>query len=376
MILPLVIASIAVLLTLLYASVLDVRERSVPVRTWYPLYVIGAAAVLWYFSTAPSGWGTVAGYAALIVTIVYGIELEGEDGKIPVKVFALAIAATVLQGIAWSFLWKTLGIVAIPGFVLLVGCIWEGLSLEKEAGTDEKSLSPLAQWFRLWHIQIAIAIQGVAWAGLFFAGAAGTGDLLLVLVALYAELFLVFAAMNLFGGADAIALVAIALFVPVFPFMPLFGYPPLPFLPFSALTNAVILNLVTPVGIAVLNLVRGNRAPFPYTFFGFPVKGDTIEHTFGFVMEDFSEEDGMLERHFIPIGSALRRMVAGKGRIYTKHLKEHPEKFQRELALYRQAGLVWISYGVPFILPIFAGFAFALFGGDILFTILRAVGGW
>jgi preflagellin peptidase FlaK len=69
-------------------------------------------------------------------------------------------------------------------------------------------------------------------------------------------------------------------------------------------------------------------------------------------------------------------MVAGKGRIYTKHLKEQPEKYQKELAFYRKAGTVWISYGVPFILPIFAGFAFALLGGDILFTILRAVGGW
>jgi preflagellin peptidase FlaK len=201
------------------------------------------------------------------------------------------------------------------------------------------------------------------------------GDLLLVLVALYSLLFLVFAGMNLFGGADAIALVAIALFVPVFPLLPILGYPPLQFLPFSALTNAVILNLVTPVGFAILNAVRGNKAPFPYTFFGYPVKGDSIEHTFGFVMEDFREEGGELKRRFIPVGSALRRMVEGKGRIYTKHLKEHPERYVKELALYRRAGMIWISYGVPFILPILAGFATALIGGDILFTLLKAVSG-
>ena len=126
------------------------------------------------------------------------------------------------------------------------------------------------------------------------------GDLLLVLVALYSEFFLVFAAMNLFGGADAIALVCIALFVPVFPLVPLAGYPPLQFLPFSALTNAVILNLVTPVGFAILNAVRGNRAPFPYTFFGYPVKGDSIENSFGFVMEDFREEGGEAEEGVHP----------------------------------------------------------------------------
>ena len=375
MILPLVVASIAVLATLAYAAVLDVRERSVPVRTWYPLYLVGSIAVIWYLITAPSGWGTVAGYAALIVTIVYGIELEVERGKIPGKVLSLALGATIFQGLAWGFLWRNLGFAAIAGFIVLVAVLWTGLEIEKKASLDEASLSPASRWFRTWHIILIIALQGMAWAGLFLAGKGGMGDLLLVLVALYSDLFLVFAGMNLFGGADAIALVAIALFVPVFPIVPILGYPPLQFLPFSALTNAVILNLVTPVGIAIWNAVRGNRAPFPYTFFGFPVRGDSIENTFGFVMEDFREEKGELKRWFIPIRSALKRMVEGTGRIYTKHLKEHPERYGKELAFYRKAGMVWISYGVPFILPILAGFATALLGGDILFTVMGAVGG-
>jgi len=376
MILPLVVASIAVLVTLAYAAVLDVRERSVPVHTWYPLYFIGFVAVLWYLMTAPSGWGTVAGYAALIVTIIYGIELEAQDGKIPRQVLSLAFAATILQGLAWGFLWRILGPIAIAGFLLLVGALWAGLELERRASVNEGRLSPFQLRFRAWHIILIIAFQGAAWAGLFFAGKGSPGDLLLVLVALYSGFFLVFAGMNLFGGADAIALVAIALFVPVFPIEPLSGYPPLQFLPFSALTNAVILNLVTPVGFAIWNALKGNRAPFPYTFFGFPVRGDSIENTFGFVMEDFREEGSELKRWFIPIGSALKRMVEGKGRIYTKHLKEHPERYGKELALYRRAGMVWISYGVPFILPILAGFATALVGGDILFTVMKAASGW
>ena len=374
MILPLVIASLAVLVTLAYASVLDMRERSVPVRTWYPLYFVGAAAVLWYFVTLPSGWGTIAGYAALILTIVYGIELEAEAGRIPAKVLLLALGATVLQGVAWGFLWKALGLMAMAGFVVLVITLWRGLDLEKTASVDEKRLSPASRWVRVWHIPLIIALQGAGWAALLLSGAGGMGDLLLVLVALYSELFLIFALLNLFGFADAIALVAIALFVPVFPILPVLGYPPLPFLPFSALTNAVILNLVTPAGIAAWNSLKGNRAPFPYTFFGFPVKGDTIENTFGFVMEDFEEEGGVLKRRFIPIRVALHRMVQAK-RIYTKDLKRHPEQYRKEIALYRRAGTVWISYGVPFILPILAGFAVALFGGDILFTVMRVAAG-
>jgi preflagellin peptidase FlaK len=376
MILPLVISAIAVLATLTYASVLDVRDRSVPVSVWYPLYLAGSLAVIWYLVAVPSGWGTVAGYAALIVTLVYGIELEAEDGKVPPRVFGLAIASTVLQAVAWSFLWRNLGIAALPGFVLLVGMLWEGLELEKAASVDDRGLSPFRRWFRYWHIPLLIALQAAAWAALLIAGSGGEGDFLLLLVALYAELFLVFALTNLFGFADAIALIAVALFVPVFPIRPLLGYPPLDFLPFSALTNAVLLNLVTPVGIFIWNGVKGNLAPFPYTFFGFPVKGDTIENTFGFVMEEFWTDDkGNLRRRFIPVRVALHQMVQAK-RVYTKDLKRHPEQYEREIALYRRAGTVWISYGVPFILPILAGFAAALIGGDILFTVLRALGGW
>ena len=375
MILPILLAALAVLVTLAYASVLDVRDRSVPVRVWYPLYVVGSIAVIWYLVTAPAGAGTVAGYAALIVTVIYGIELEAENGEVPGHVLALAVAATLLQGIAWGFLWNSLGPVAILGFIALAAALWKGLDLERRASRAGVELPPFQQWFRFWHIPLVIALQGVAWCGLFLAGKGGAGDLLLILVALYAELFLAFAAMNLFGGADAIAFICIALFVPVFPLEPVLGYPPLRFLPFSALTNAVILNLVTPLGFFLWNAMKGNRAPFPYTFFGYPVEGKAIEKSYGFVMEDFHEEGGELRRRFIPIGEALGRMVKGKGRIYTKHLREHPERFTRELALYRRAGVVWISYGVPFILPILAGFAVALFGGDLLFAAMSAVAG-
>ncbi len=374
MILPLVIAALAVLVTLAYASVLDVRDRSVPGPTWYPLFAIGSVAVLAYFISAGASWVTVTGYAALILTVVYVIELEADEGKIPAKVLALALGATVLQAAAWGQLMLALGPGIIAGFFALLVILWYGLEVERRASLRGGHLPALSREFGRWHANLVLAIQGVGWAAFFLSGNGGFGDLLLIFVVLYSELFLVFFLLNLFGGADAIALIAIALFVPVFPFQPLLGYPPLQFLPFSALTNAVILNLVTPAGIAVWNALKKNRAPFPYTFFGFPVKGDSIEQSFGFVMEEFAEEAGVLRRSFIPVRTALWQMVQAK-RVYTKDLKRYPDRYRKELALYRKAGMVWISYGVPFILPILAGFVMALFGGDILFTVMKAVAG-
>jgi preflagellin peptidase FlaK len=68
-------------------------------------------------------------------------------------------------------------------------------------------------------------------------------------------------------------------------------------------------------------------------------------------------------------------MYTNEGRVYTKDLREHPEKFQKELAVYRNAGMVWISYAVPFIIPITAGLVTALVFGDLLFALMNVIAG-
>ena len=255
---PMLISAIAVLITLIYASFLDIRDRRVPFSTWYPMLVIGIpAAIYFYIMLGLSGrWGLVLGYIALCV------------------IFSL--------------------------------------------------------------------------------------------------MFYLFAEKNLFGGADAWALIFISACIPFFPLTPYFGYPPLGFLPFTVLTNAVILNLVAPFGIFLHNVIKRKQAPLPYLFFGFPVDGNNIQKTFGFVMEDLEEKDGILIRRFVSIRESLRRMFSGKGRIYTKDLRLYPERYKRELALYRKAGTVWISYAVPFIIPITAGLISAIIFGDFLFVIMKS----
>lgn len=255
------VSSLAVLATLCYASYLDIKDRRVPFRTWYPMLLIGIpAAGYFYITLGLSGrWGLVAGYIALCI------------------IFSL--------------------------------------------------------------------------------------------------MFYVFAVKNLFGGADAWALIFISACIPFFPIAPYFGYPPMGFLPFSVLTNAVLLNLFAPAGIFVMNIARGNRAPLPYMFFGFPVDGKIIQNTFGFVMEDFEETGGSLTRRFVGIRDSLRRMFSGGDRIYTKDLRLHPERYKKELGLYEKAGTVWISYGVPFIIPITAGLISAIVVGDFLFVIMKMVRG-
>jgi preflagellin peptidase FlaK len=230
---------------------------------------------------------------------------------------------------------------------------------------------------KTWRPALVIAIPAAIWVyGLTILADWQAAAAYLILVVVFCGFFYFFQAANLFGGADAYALIIITACIPFYPFEPYLGASPLGFFPFSVLTNAVLINIVAPLAIFAKNIVEGNRAPLPCLFFGFPVDGRSIQNEFGFVMEDIEEgEDGRLARRFVGFTESLGRIVRGERRLYTKDLRLHPEDYERELALYQKAGRVWISYGIPFIIPITAGFLTALFMGDILFVIMKAIAG-
>lgn len=232
----------------------------------------------------------------------------------------------------------------------------------------------------MWYPAAAVGVLMLIW---FWHSVITSGDLsymmpLIPLILFFVIAFYLFTRFHLMGMADTKALILITILVPCFPFVPLagyplFGYPPYVFLPFSVLFNAVVLNLLLPVAFFFINIVKGNRAPLPYLFLGYPVKGEDIADEFGIVMENFEETGEGFTRSFIPVRTAIRDMLTGGNRIYTKSLKENPEKYRQELELYKKAGTVWISYGVPFLIPITAGFLTAMIFGDLLMVLLSLI---
>ena len=60
---------------------------------------------------------------------------------------------------------------------------------------------------------------------------------------------------------------------------------------------------------------------------------------------------------------------------YVRGAEKVLEEFKKELAMYRNAGTVWISYAVPFIIPITAGLITAIVFGDILFAVMKMAAG-
>jgi len=374
---PMVISAVAVLATLIYASYLDIKDRRVPFKTWYPMLIIGIPASVWLLYIKTGNLSLIAGYLALIVSFFYANYLDNHEPGEPFRFEYLAITLA-LPALAWLVLPASFTLTLVPWYAMFAGIFayisyitWKQKPAGKVRPKRKVQESNVEEALNRWYFVLIIIIFAITSVLLLFTGSWGTPALFVLLPAVFCGVFYLFGRMHLFGGADAWALIFISFCIPTFPFTPLLGTTPLGFLAFSALINALILNLVAPLGIFALNIIRGNRAPLMYMFFGFPVEGENIQKEWGFVMEDFVETKGTVSRKFIGFFDSIRRMYAAEGRVYTKDLREHPEEFTAELAIYKKAGTVWISYAVPFIIPITAGLITAIIFGDFLLAIMK-----
>ncbi len=212
---------------------------------------------------------------------------------------------------------------------------YRGMFDENQRGKSRKQDNRMAKIISRWYFILIILIFAIV-SVLMLYGQNGWGSpaIMLLFLSVFCGVFYLFGRMNFFGGADAWALIFISFCIPTFPFTPLLGNPPLGFLAFSVLINALILNMIAPLGIFIMNVIRKNRAPLMYMFFGFPVKGDRIQDEWGFVMEDFSEKKGQVSRKFVGFWESIGRMYSGDGRVYTKDLREHPEEVLKRNSRY------------------------------------------
>jgi len=183
-----------------------------------------------------------------------------------------------------------------------------------------------------------------------------------VFIALLMVLFTYF---GLFGVADGKAMILLSLAVPITPFA---GWI-FPSLAISSLVNGAVFALIVPVVFLIRNLALKNKAPFWLMCSGKPVPGDSITNYFGFVSEDITEENGVISRKFSRAHSSIRALRT-QSDMSIRNLREDPDTFAAKLELYAKAGNVWISYGVPFMIPITVGYVFALFGFSLVDIVL------
>lgn len=168
-----------------------------------------------------------------------------------------------------------------------------------------------------------------------------------------------------FGGADAKVLMVISLIIPTFPVisigstsLPLEGIPPIDLFAFSVFGNSIILTIIVPIGLFLYNLIKNPseslRRPF-YMFIGYIMPISKLEKGHFRLIESYSRTKDGVEFKFSRSGTELSSDVISELKSYHKEgkLKEG----------------VWITPGLPFMIPITAGFITAVVFGDLIFYL-------
>lgn len=174
--------------------------------------------------------------------------------------------------------------------------------------------------------------------------------------------------LGVFGGADAKSLIVLSLFFPAYPQIILAGYDfpihqPLPlfknFFSFGIFENAVLLTVVVPLGLAVYNISKMGLhidKPF-YAFIGYRSKIDDLSDRRHIRMiEGYEKTDGNIRFFFKRGGIEINDSVIND-------LKDMCRK-----GLIRE---VWVTPGLPFMIPITLGFYVSVFYGDLITELTK-----
>jgi preflagellin peptidase FlaK len=181
-------------------------------------------------------------------------------------------------------------------------------------------------------------------------------------VGIYVFVYVLFR-LGAFGGADAKALIALSFIFPAFPDITILGYglplsgaPPLNIFAFSTLANAVLLTIIVPLGILAYNLctlpVREIMEKPWYLIVGYRCRISDLKDRHVRLIEDFECEGGEVRKKFTRRGIDIDDPVL------------------KRLEQLTSSGLigkrVWVTPGLPFTIPITAGFVAAIVYGDLI----------
>lgn len=204
-----------------------------------------------------------------------------------------------------------------------------------------------------------------------------------------------------FGGADRYALVVLGFLFPLYPFVGT-PYEPVvvpaaPIFVLSILGNTVLAGVAYPLRLFGENAVRLNTANPILMLLAKRVPTETLHDEFGRIIE--TEEGVSLRRSGVFGGGGgvtdidfVRDYVEWSGIDTVRDAREVDlrleefvdetpwesddiERDEEELREIAEQDAVWISPGIPFIVPMFVGLVVALTYGDVLFALMRVAFG-
>jgi len=162
--------------------------------------------------------------------------------------------------------------------------------------------------------------------------------------------YLLFQLGLIFGGADAKALMAIAILIPVQPTinqLPIWGESLMP-ASWTIFSNSIILFLFIPLALLFYNIIKRN-VKFPHSLIGYKIDLQKAREKFVWPLEKI--KDGKTKFVYMP-----------------KNFDVDEELDELEKHGYTE---IWVTPKLPFMIPLLAGFIFTFIFGDILFAIMQ-----
>lgn len=156
----------------------------------------------------------------------------------------------------------------------------------------------------------------------------------------------------IFGGADAKALMAVAILVPIEPLIadfPIWKGSVMPF-SWSIFSNSIIMFLFIPVSLLIFNIAKRN-IQFPYALLGYKMNINKAREKFVWPLE---------------------KIVDGK-RKFAYMPKDFDAEDEYEQFEKNNIEEVWVTPKIPFMIPLLVGFIVSFIFGDILFHIIRSI---
>ena len=183
----------------------------------------------------------------------------------------------------------------------------------------------------------------------------GFGDKIMYLIFVPIVIVLVYFLFQLrliFGGADAKALMALAILVPLPPIInsiPLWKNSIMP-APWIIFSNSVVLFLFIPLSLLIFNAVKRN-IEFPYCLLGYKMSVSKAKEKFVWPLEKI--KDGKRKFMYMPKDFDV----------------------EAELEEFKKIGIkeIWVTPKIPFMIPLLIGFIVSFILGDILFQLIGLI---
>jgi archaeal preflagellin peptidase FlaK len=182
---------------------------------------------------------------------------------------------------------------------------------------------------------------------------------------------------RVFGGADAKALIVIGILFPVYPSLefygydfPLLGVPPAGIFAFTVFENAFLLTVAVPLGILCYNLMHFTpdmlKKPL-YIFFAYRIEIKDLRK----LLEN-GRHIRLAERFELNNGKLIP-FFAGRGINVNHNILSRLEAHEENGLL---DSIVWVTPGLPFMIPITASFILAFILGDSIYYFMTKVLAW